>query len=67
MKAKYVVGSIIIVLFLVWGTSAFLRTTLRYVSIEEARHSRRTVQVFGVIDFDQVNYNTDNSCLEFAI
>jgi cytochrome c-type biogenesis protein CcmE len=67
MKAKYIIGGIIIVLFLVWGTSAFLRTTIRYVSIEEARHSRRTVQVLGRIDFDQVNYNTDNSCLEFAV
>lgn len=67
MKAKYIIGGIIIVLFLVWGTSAFLKTTLRYVSIEEARHSQRTVQVLGKIDFDQVNYNTEDSRLEFAI
>lgn len=67
MKAKYIIGGVIIILFLVWGTSAFLRTTIRYVSIEEARHSKRTVQVLGRIDFDQVNYNTDNSCLEFAV
>ncbi len=67
MKAKYIIGGIIIVLFLVWGTSAFLKTTLRYVSIEEARRSERTVQVLGKIDFDQVNYNTEDSRLEFAI
>ncbi len=67
MKAKPIIGGVIIVVFLVWGTSAFLKTTLRYVSIEEARHSQRTVQVLGRIDFDQVNYNTDNSCLEFAV
>lgn len=67
MKAKPIIGGVIIVVFLVWGTSAFLKTTLRYVSIEEARHSKRTVQVLGRIDFDQVNYNTEDSRLEFAI
>ena len=67
MKAKYIIGGIIIVLFLVWGTSAFLKTTLRYVSIEEARRSERTVQVLGKIDFYEVNYNTEDSRLEFAI
>ena len=67
MKAKPIIGGVIIVVFLVWGTSAFLKTTLRYVSIEEARHSQRTVQVLGKIDFDQVNYNTEDSRLEFAI
>ncbi len=67
MKAKYVIGGIIIVLFLIWGTSAFLKTTVQYVSINEARRATRTVQVMGKIDFDAVNYNTKDSRLEFAI
>ncbi len=67
MKAKYIIGGVIIVLFLIWGTSAFLKTTLRYVSIEEARRSERTVQVLGKIDFDELYYDTDSSRLEFAV
>jgi cytochrome c-type biogenesis protein CcmE len=67
VKAKYVIGSIIIVLFVVWGASAFLKTTVRYVSIEEARHATRVVQVMGKIDFDQVAYNSGAGRLEFAI
>lgn len=67
MKAKYIIGGIIIVLFLIWGTSAFLKTTIRYVSIDEARRSEKTVQVMGKIDFDQVAYSAGNSRLEFAI
>lgn len=67
MKAKYIIGGIIIVVFLVWGASAFLKTTIQYVSIDEAARSERTVQVMGKIDFDKVNYQTDQSRLQFAI
>ena len=67
MRAKPIIGGVIIVLFVVWGTSAFLKTTVRYVSIEEARRSQRMVQVLGKIDFDRVNYDTENSRLEFAV
>lgn len=67
MKAKYLIGGVIIAVFLVWGTSAFLKTTIRYVSIEEARSSKTTVQVMGRIDFADAHYDTDKSRLEFAI
>ncbi|UCG62646.1 MAG: cytochrome c maturation protein CcmE [Candidatus Zixiibacteriota bacterium] len=67
MKAKYIIGGIIIVVFTVWGASAFLKTTIQYVSIEEAAKAERTVQVLGKIDFDRVVYNAEDSRLEFAI
>ncbi len=67
MTAKYVIGGIIILVFIVWGASAFYKTTIQYVSIEEARHATRTVQVMGKIDFDAVAYNSTDSRLEFSI
>ena len=67
MKAKYIIGGVIIVVFLVWGATAFMKTTIRYVSIEEARTADNTVQVMGRIDFDRVDYNAQESRLEFAI
>ena len=67
MKAKYIIGGLIIVLFMVWGTTTFLKTTIQYVSIEKAGQSNRTVQVMGKIDFDAVNFNKDESRLEFTI
>jgi len=67
MTAKYIIGGIIILVFLVWGASAFYKTTVQYVSIDEAKHAERTVQVMGKIDFDAVNYNAEDSRLEFAI
>ena len=67
MKAKYIIGGLIIVVFMIWGTSAFFQTTIQYVTINQARTADRTVQVMGKIDFDNVNYNTEDSRLEFAI
>jgi len=67
MKTRYIIGSIIIVVFFIWGANAFLKTTIRYVSIDEARRSQKTVQVMGKIDPENINYNTGNSQLEFTI
>jgi len=67
VKAKYIIGALIVVAFVIWGASAFLKTTIQYVSIDTAKHADRTVQVMGKIDFDQVNYNSDESRLEFAV
>lgn len=67
MNLKYIIGTAVIVVALVWGASAFFKSTVQYVSIEQAAMSARTVQVMGKIDFDRVNYNQDDSRLEFAI
>ncbi len=67
MKAKYIIGGIIIVVFMGWGATAFIETTIQYVTIPEARLADRTVQVMGKIDFEKVSYNTDDSRLEFAV
>lgn len=67
MKAKYIIGGIIIVVFVAWGATAFLKTTIQYVPIETAMNSDKVVQVLGKIDFDQVSYNAEESRLEFAV
>lgn len=67
MRVKYIIGGVIIVAFLAWGTTAFFKTTVQYVSLEEAAASDRTVQVMGKIDFDLVSYDPDESRLEFVI
>lgn len=67
MKIKYIIGGVIIVAFLAWGATAFLKTTIQYVSLQEARNSTRTIQTIGKIDFDAVSYNRDSSRLEFTI
>ncbi len=67
MNSKYVIGSIIIVVFMIVGITAFVNTTIAYVSISEAMRSKQTVQVMGKIDFDKVNFNSEENRLEFAI
>ena len=67
MKAKYIIGAAIVLVFIVWGASAFLKTTVKYVSFDEAKKATRTVQVVGRIDFDDVTYDTDNNRLVFSI
>jgi cytochrome c-type biogenesis protein CcmE len=67
MKAKYIVGLVIILAFVAWGASSFMTTTIRYVSFEEVPTSSGTVQVLGTIDFDRVQFNNEQSRLEFEI
>ncbi len=67
MNIRYIIGGLIVVVFVVWGATAFMKTTIQYVSIAEAKTATHNVQVIGKIDFDVVNYNADDSRLEFAI
>jgi len=67
MNAKYIIGGVIIIVFIAWGASAFLKTTIQYVSLDEASRSQRMVQVLGKIDFSRVQYDNDKKRLEFAI
>lgn len=67
MKAKYIIGGIIIIVFMIWGATSFVKTTIQYVSIEQARTSNKIVQVMGKIDFDTKDYDAENSRLAFAI
>lgn len=66
MIFKYVAGGIIIVVFIVWGALAFMKTT-QYVSLEDAAKGGRFVQVMGQIDRDSVRYDADRTRLEFSI
>lgn len=67
MNIRYIIGGVIVVVFIVWGASAFLRTTIQYVPIAEALDKERTVQVMGAIDFSTVNYDAEQATLEFDI
>ena len=67
MNAKYIIGIVIIAVFIVWGGYSFMETTIQYVSLDVASTSNRTVQVMGQIDFDGVNYAEEEQRLEFSI
>ena len=67
MKIKLIVGILIIAVFGIWGLSAFLETTVKYVSFEEARAAEKTVQITGAVDFKTVDYDADRQRLIFTI
>ncbi len=67
MTARYIIGAVVVVIFVVWGAFAFFRTTVQYVHIDEAMNAQRTVQVMGKIDFESVRYDAEQSRLSFAI
>jgi len=67
VKIKYIAGIIIIVSFGAWGLTTFMSTTIRYVPLSEVARSTGNIQVMGKIDFDAVNYDTENNRLVFEI
>jgi cytochrome c-type biogenesis protein CcmE len=67
MKAKFIIGGIIVIVFAIWGASAFLQTTVKYVSFDEARQADRTVQIVGGINFSSVIYDSEKNRLVFNI
>ncbi len=47
MKAKYIIGTVIIVSFMIWAGVSFKKTLTPYVTIEQAREMESVVQVKG--------------------
>lgn len=67
MKAKFIIGILIIAVFAVWGITSFMATTIKYVPLAEVADAQGTIQVMGKIDFDSVQYDTDHSRLVFDV
>jgi cytochrome c-type biogenesis protein CcmE len=67
MKAKYIIGIAIIVIFAVFGAMSFKKTLTPYVSFEEAKRTGANVQVIGKIAFSEVEYDLDSHQLRFPI
>lgn len=47
MKAKYIIGALIIITFIVWAGISFNKTLTPYVTIEQAKEMQSVVQVKG--------------------
>jgi cytochrome c-type biogenesis protein CcmE len=66
MKAKYILGIIIIVTFIIWAGISFNKTLTPYVSIAEAKAAATTVQVKGQ-RADKGTFDTDNNLFTFRL
>ena len=67
MKAKYFIGIVIIIVFVIFGALSFRKTLTPYVSFAEARKTGNTVQVIGEVVFPEVKYDINVHQLQFPI
>ena len=66
MKAKYIVGGIIIISFIVWAGISFNKTLTPYVSIEKAKEMASVVQVKGK-RLDNGRFDIDKNVFVFTM
>jgi cytochrome c-type biogenesis protein CcmE len=66
MKTKYIIGLLIIVVFIIWAGVSFQKTLTPYVSITEAKKASTVVQVKGKRT-DDGRYDRDANSFTFTL
>ena len=67
MKKAYWIGAAVILGFLVLGLSTFSKSMTPYVSFDEAKTSKRTVQVMGALEKGTSRYDIASKTLHFNL
>ena len=67
MKKGYWIAALFALVFVVLGVTAFQKTLTPYLSFDEARKARGTVQVMGALDKESDRYNTTRQELSFDL
>ncbi|HHX41216.1 MAG TPA: cytochrome c maturation protein CcmE [Armatimonadetes bacterium] len=67
MRKSHAIGGVIILGFLGLGAGAFQSAATRYVSVDEARRSSRTVQVKGRVDKESIRVDRESLGLRFDL
>jgi cytochrome c-type biogenesis protein CcmE len=67
MKKAYWIGAVVVLAFLALGLTTFTRSMTPYVSFDEARSSKRTVQVMGALEKGTSRYDIESKTLHFTL
>jgi cytochrome c-type biogenesis protein CcmE len=67
MKPKYIVGILIIVVFIVFAAINLSKSLTPYVSLDEAKKSKRVVQVKGQRVVGSENFDMENKVFKFKM
>ncbi len=67
MKAKYIIGILIIVGFVVFGAISLKKSLTPYVSFAEAKKTEETVQIIGKVVEGETYYDTLSQKLVFSL
>lgn len=67
MKKAYWIGAAVVLAFLALGLTTFTKSMTPYVSFDEARASKRTVQVMGALEKGTSRYDIETKTLHFTL
>lgn len=67
MRRRYLIGGVVIVVFILFGMRTFMRHVTPYVSIAEVRRLHKTVQVSGLLGADKGVYDSQTHSLRFTL
>jgi cytochrome c-type biogenesis protein CcmE len=67
MKKAYWIGAAVVLAFLALGLSTFSKSMTPYVSFDEAKASKRTVQVMGALEKGTSRYDIESKTLHFSL
>jgi len=67
MKLKYIIGIVVITIFIVFGALSFRKNLTPYVGFEEAKNSNSSVQIIGEVVSGETKYNLENQKFYFNL
>jgi cytochrome c-type biogenesis protein CcmE len=67
MRLKYIIGLIIILIFIVIGALSFRKNLTPYVGFQEAKSSNNTVQIIGQVVPGETEYDLQNQRFLFSL
>jgi cytochrome c-type biogenesis protein CcmE len=67
MKLKYIIGLVVILVFVVFAAINLTKSLTPYVSVQEARKSQKVVQVKGHRVVGSENFDIDNKIFKFKM
>lgn len=67
MKKSYIIGGVVVVLAMIMAMYSFQSTLTSYVTVSDAKASKRPVQVAGVMVMGTKNYELDSNNLVFIL
>jgi cytochrome c-type biogenesis protein CcmE len=67
MKSKYIIGTGIILIFVIFGALSFRKNLTPYVGFKEAKSSDNSVQIIGEVVPEDTKYDLENQKFFFTL
>jgi cytochrome c-type biogenesis protein CcmE len=67
MRVKYIIGGVIVLIFVIYGATAFKKTLTPYVNFKDAVNTASSVQIKGTIVNKEGEYNVEEGRFSFYL